>query len=114
MMYEVDLDLLPWLVGNEGKVLTTFLELLATDVDAKGGAQSSMLADRIRALSEWAYRQQRTKMKLKSDLSLDGAIDQLVLAAESGTLDCLAAARTVVDDALDDLERSLAKGATNE
>ena len=104
MPHEVDMDLLPWLVGTEGQVVEGFLDLLATDVDRSSDPKSSMLADRLRALSEWAGRQQRRRMDLKPRLKIDEAVDQLVLAAEGGTLDCLATARTVVDEAIDDLE----------
>jgi len=104
MPHEVDMDLLPWLVGTEGHVLEGFLDLLAMDVDKSSDPKSSMLADRLRALSEWAGRQQRRRLDLKLRLNIDEAVDQLVRAAEGGTLDCLATARTVVDEAIDDLE----------
>jgi len=104
MPHEVDMDLLPWLVGTEAQVVERFLDLLATDVDGSSDPKSSMLADRLRALSEWAGRQQRRRLDLKLRLNIDEAVDQLVLAAEGGTLDCLATARTVVDEAIDDLE----------
>ena len=84
MPHEVDMDLLPWLVGTEAQVVERFLDLLATDVDRSSDPKSSMLADRLRALSEWAGRQQRRRLDLKPRLKIDEAVDQLVLAAEVG------------------------------
>lgn len=105
MKYEAEIDLMPWMVGQEGITLAIFLEQLAAEVDDAGGAKASMTADRIRALAKWAEKRQRRPLPdlRLGALSPDDAADQLARAAEDGTLNDVERARDVLDAAIDKL-----------
>lgn len=105
MKYEAEIDLMPWMVGQEGITLAIFLEQLAAEVDDAGGAKASMTADRIRALAKWAEkRQPRPLPDLRlGPMSPDEAANQLARAAEDGTLNDVERARDVLDAAIDKL-----------
>lgn len=105
MKYEAEIDLMPWMVGQEGITLAIFLEQLADEVDTTPGARAAITADRIRALAKWAEsRQPRALPDLYlGALNPDDAADQLARAAEEGTLYDIERARDVLDASIDKL-----------